>query len=160
MLYNANEITESHCRAEYFRKFGLFTELLFKFLTALVYLACITYFLTPIYVYLMDGERNSLFPLYAPGIDENTTIGYAILMVFHLMLLFVGCASCVAFEFLLEIIIISSLIFGKLIAMDSEQINANLENEKLIDAMHRLKSTLLMHQEMAEWVFFSFDRKI
>lgn len=150
MLYDTNATTKSHARAEYFRKFGFFTEFLFKCVTTLVYLACISYFLTPIYVYVVQKERIPLIPLYVPGIDENTTIGYTVLMAFHLMLLFVGCAGFVAFEFLLEIIIISSLIFGKVIAMDTERINDDLENEMMADATFRLKNVLLMHQEMAE----------
>lgn len=149
-LYDVHVKTESHARVEYFRKFGLFTEILFKYLAALVYLACIMYFLTPIYVYVMENKRIPFVPLYAPGIDENTTIGYTILMAYHLMLLFTGCAGFLAFEFLLEINIISSLMFGKLIAMDTEQINNDLDNEMMTDATYRLRNVFLMHQEMAE----------
>lgn len=60
MLYDENATTECQTRAEYFRKFGFFTEILFKLLAAVVYLACITYFLTPIYVYVVASERIPL----------------------------------------------------------------------------------------------------
>lgn len=59
-------------------------------------------------------------------------------------------AGYIAFEFLLEIIMISSLMFGKLIAMDTERINDDLDNGMSTVATYRLRNVFLMHQEMDE----------
>ena len=75
-LYNAHAKTECHDRAEYFRKFALFTEYLFKCLCIVLFSAIILYFLMPIYVYVVENKLIPLMPLYLPGIDETTISGY------------------------------------------------------------------------------------
>lgn len=150
LLYNVHAKTECHVRAAYFRKFAMFTELLFKFLAAMVSCSLIVFLIAPVYIYFAEKKLVPIVPIFIPGVDENTTVGYCILMTFHLMLFMLGLVGYLAFEFLLEIITISSLIFGKLISMDTERINDDLDNELLTDAVHRLRNVILMHQEMSE----------
>lgn len=149
-LYDIHAETKSPTRAEYFRKCGLFTEVLFKVLAATLSLACMLYFLMPIYMYALEKQLVPLIPFYLPGIDENTIGGYSILMIFQTTIFLFGVPGFVACEFLLEIIIISSLIFGKLIALDTEHIDTDLKNGVTRNATYRLRNVLAMRQEMIE----------
>lgn len=79
------------------------------------FLAVVMFFCTPVYVYFTEKQLVPLIPQYVPGIDERTAVGYVILMAYHLIEFTLGMAGFIAFEFLLEIIIISSLMFGKLV---------------------------------------------
>lgn len=149
-LYNVHAKTESHDRAKYFRKFAMCTEFLLKFFTCVVLLALLLPFLVPIYIYVMENKLVPVCPFYLPGIDENTTAGYIILLTFHLTACCIGIVGYAAFEFLLDTVVISSLIFGKLIATDTGLISNDLDNEKRRDAIYRLRNVFLMHQEMCE----------
>lgn len=149
-LYNIHAKTASPARAEYFRKFAMFTEFLFKFLTFVLLMAVIFFFIVPIYVYATENRLVPLIPLYLPGIDETTNTGYMLLLLLHSTQTVMCVIGFVAFEFLLEIIVINSLIFGKLIALDTEMISNELENGMRHNAIYRLKNIFIMHQEMAE----------
>lgn len=148
-MYNIHANTGSHARAEYFRKFAMFTEFLFKFLSFMLLVAVIFFFIVPVYVYVMENKLVPLIPLYMPGIDETTTTGYLLLLLLHSAQILMSVIGFLAFEFLLEIIVINSMIFGKLIALDTELINNDLENGMRHDAIYRLKNIFMMHQEMA-----------
>lgn len=150
LLYDMHAKTTSPTRAEYLRKCGLFTEWLFKFLATMFTMACMLYFFMMIYMYAMENELVPLIPLYLPGVDENTIAGYSILMIYQATIFLFGIPGFVACEFLLEIIIISSLIFGKLIALDTEHVNNDLANGMTRNATYRLKNVLAMRQEMVE----------
>lgn len=154
-LYNANAETKSQTRAEYFNHFGLFTEILFGLLTCGIILICIMLCSAPIYAYFMDGELVPFLPIFMPCMDETTPIGYAMLMIFQLFVFLVGNSFFLSFEFLLDVMVISSLIFGKLIALDTEQINNDLKRKMFNDAKFRLRNIFLMHREMSECVFLT-----
>lgn len=147
-LYNVHANARSRARTEYIQKCAIFTEFLFKFILVVVLLALLVYFLYPLYVYVTKNKLIPLGPLYLPGIDETTTTGYLILFMFHCALIYVALVGFSAFELLMEIIVISSLIFGKLIAIDTELISNDLIDERRRDAIHRLSNLFLMHQEM------------
>lgn len=149
-LYTENANTKSHARAEYFRKFGLFTEILFKLIAMAIISICMMLFSSPIYAYFINDELVPFIPLYMPCMDETTLIGYTLLMIFQLFVFIIGNLFFLSFEFLLDVIVISSLIFGKLIALDTEQVNSDLKKKKFIDAKHRMRNVFLMHQEMSE----------
>lgn len=80
----------------------------------MVFLAVVMFFCTPVYVYFTENQLVPLIPQYVP-IDARTAVGYVILMAYHLIEFTLGMAGFIAFEFLLEIIIISSLMLGKLV---------------------------------------------
>lgn len=144
--------TKSPDRIEYFRKCALFTEFLFKFVVG-AYFSSILFFLAmPIFIYLTTNEMVPMMPLFLPIIDETTTVGYTILTIYHIICVVFATVSFTSVDFFMAIIIISSLIFGKLISTDLEQINFDLlENDSgLITAKARLRNVLLMHQEMGE----------
>lgn len=149
-LYVVHAKTESPTRAEYFRKCALFTEWLFKFLASMLIMASMLFILMPIYMYAVENDRILLMPFYLPGIDENTITGYTMTMAFQTSMLLFGIPGFLAFEFLLEIIILSSFIFGKLIALDTAHMNDDLKSKVIQNATHRLRNILMMRQEMIE----------
>lgn len=76
-----------------------------------------------------------IMPLYLPLIDESTCIGYIALNVYQFLF-----------------IIISSLIFAKLIGRELQQINVDLRDDEcnMLMVLGRLTNIFLMHQEMGE----------
>lgn len=151
-LYNVHTDTESRTRAKFMHQCAFVTEIVFRLMFSTYILAIFAFFMLPIFVYLVTGELIPIAPIYIPGIDENSVSGYVSLLGFHTSLFFVAVLGFIATEFLLAIVIMSTMIFGKLIAADMKLINDDLEQEKpnVLHARLRLKNLLLMHQEMCE----------
>lgn len=150
-LYKANITTESVERSEYFRKFALFTEYFFKFIL-FFYLSLIsTCLVYPIFVYTTQNELEVIMPLYLPFINETTIVGYTIINIYHITLISIVSFGIVAIDFFLAIIIISSLIFSKIISLEMHQIHVDLEEKnKELAIKVRFRNILRMHKEMCE----------
>lgn len=153
-LYKINSKIQSRDRFEYFQKISSFTEILFKVVISTIACSFFVFLFYPIYMYFFQGQLIPIVPLFLPGIDENTLIGYTVVTIYHLALAFVGMIGFSSFEFLIAIIIISSLIFAKLISIDLVQINADLKekNPGSVTVKGRLLNVFLMHQQMDELV--------
>lgn len=131
---------------------GFVTEIVFKLMFSAYFLATIAFFMLPIFVYVVTGEIIPIAPIYVPGIDENTVSGYVALVGIHTLCLFFAVVGFIVTEFLVAIVIMSTMIFGKLIAADMKLINEDVERVEpnILHATLRLKNVLLMHQEMCE----------
>lgn len=127
-LYKVHIKTECPVQAEYFRKFAFFSEVLFIFLMVFYTYTGLAFVLLPIYMYFVIGKLIPCFPLYVPFVDENTIIGYVELSFFHLLIFCLAITSYAAFEYLIAIMIVSSLMFAKLISMDAQQMNEELHD--------------------------------
>lgn len=151
-LYKVHVNTESKMRADFLRKCAFVTEIGFKLMFGTYTLAIFAFFMLPIIVYVFTGELLPIAPIYMPGIDENTVTGYCTLLVAHTSIFFVAVIGFIATEFLLAVVIMSTMVFGKLIAADMQLINDDLEQAKpnVWHARLRLRNVLLMHQEMCE----------
>lgn len=151
-LYKVHTNTESHKRAKFMHQCAFVTEIVFKLMFSAYMLAIFAFFMLPIFVYVVTGELIPIAPIYIPGIDENTVTGYVLLVVIHTLCFGVAVLGFIATEFLLAIVIMSTMIFGKLIAADMKLINDDVEQAEpnILYARLRLKNVLLMHQEMCE----------
>lgn len=86
-----------------------------------------------------------------PGVDENTTFGFVILTTYHIFLISVASVGVAATDFFLALIIVSSLIFAKLLSLEMQQIHADLEEKDTMLAIKcRFRNILRMHKEMSE----------
>lgn len=151
-LYKNHAETDSRDLAEYFNKFSQFTELLLKVMI-IVFLTCTAAFPSySFYMYFVKGELMPIMPLYLPGLDETTIIGFILLNLYHFICATISAVGLSALEFLTAIIIISSLIFSKLISRDLQQINDDLEDgdSGILIIKERLRNIFLMHQELSE----------
>lgn len=74
-IYKVHITTQSIERKKYFQQFSQFTELLFKALILMYAGSTCMFFVFPIYVYFSKKELIPMLPLFAPGLDEKTTIG-------------------------------------------------------------------------------------
>lgn len=148
-LYKIHIKTKSKDRLEYFNKFALFTEIFFKIMSTLYLLSVFTFFPYPAYMYFFKHEVVTMIPLYAPFIDESQPAGYIALGALHIMLFFFATLGILACDFFMAIIIISTLIFAKLISLELEQIDIDqpLKNSELL-VRGRFRNVLIMHQEM------------
>lgn len=162
-LYKIHSNTKSRDLAEYFDKFACFTEILFKLMMVGFVVSAFVFMLYPIYMYFVEGELIPIIPLYLPFLDEKTIIGFILLNLYLLVVTALGVISFSAIEFLMAIIIISSLIFAKLISIQLQNINIDLQDDDcvMLTVIGRFRNIFLMHQEMGEYgTFFHYNLTI
>lgn len=153
-LYKIHAKTKSRELAVYFEKFAVFTEILFKIMIIAFLSSTVTFFLYPFYMYFIKGELMPMMPLYLPFVNESTIIGFIIINSYQFLCAVISVVGLSALEFLTAIIIISSLIFAKLISRDLLQINADLQeiDPGMLIVKARLRNIFLMHQQLGEYV--------
>lgn len=151
-LYKINSKTNSRERVEYFQRFAFFTEMLFKAITSSFIISSLMFILFPIYTYMFTGQLITIAPLYLPGVEVNSIIGYTVTSLYHIAILVVATTGFSSHEFFMAIITISSFIFAKLISIDLMQINTDLNDEepKAMKIKGRLLNVFLMHKKMDE----------
>lgn len=147
-------------RIEYFRWFAFISETMFKTMT-MVYVSSVFMFIPyPLYKYYTKHEFVPMMDLYLPGIDETTYTGYMILTTFHLSIFVFGTLGVSSSDFCHAIMILSPLINSKLISLDLHQINVDLkEKQPMTLIKSRFRNTLLMHQELDEYVVYVLNFK-
>lgn len=90
-----------------------------------------------------------MIPLYMPGIDETTFSGYVSLLIYQFTCLFCATLGLSACDFFIAIMIVSTLIFSKIISLEIAQIDSDvLEKNSTPIVRGRFRNILLMHQEM------------
>lgn len=118
-------------------------------MTTLYIFSVFTFFPYPLYMYYFKNKVVTMIPLYLPGVDESHLTGYIILSAYQIIIFVIGTLGVLACDFFMAIIIISTLIFAKLISLDIEQINNDLLlKDSMVTVKFRFKNVLLMHQEM------------
>lgn len=157
-IYTCHSKTKSREISEYFEKFASFTELLFKLMLGGFGISPFAFILYPVYMYFVNDELITIIPLYLPGIDETTVVGFIILNLYLLLISIIGSICLSALEFLMAIIIISSLIFAKIVSSELQQINTDLQDDDcgMLAMIGRFRNIFLMHQQMGEYEIFFF----
>lgn len=141
--------SQSTDRIVYFEKFAFYTEMLFKVMLTLYILSVFTFLPYPIFMYLFRKEVVTMLGLYMPGIDETTLVGYTFLTIYQFIALLFATLGVCAYDFFIAISTISSLIFSKIISLEMDQINIDLEKgESILIVLGRFRNVILMHQEM------------
>lgn len=150
-LYRIHITNESQERVEYFRLFAFITEWLFKIMITVYMLSGFLFISYPLYMYYVEGEVIPLMDLYVPGIDETTYYGYIALATSHIIYIFLGTFGISACDFAMLMMMISPLMFSKLISLDLQQINVDLkEKVQKVFVRSRFRNIILMHQELDE----------
>lgn len=152
-LYKIHIKTKSKERLEYFQMFSVNTEILFKMILILYVLSTFTFLPYPIYMYLFKNEIVTMLPLHMPGVDETTFAGYISLSAYHFVSLFLATLGVCACDFFVAIMIVSTLIFAKIITLEMSHIDGDLEEKDSTSIVRgRFRNILLMHQEMITYV--------
>lgn len=151
-IFGANDKHPSYKRVKTLHRFVIFTENVLKYGIIAYVLALLSYFAYPIYMYLHANEIVACLPVYIPYVDETTILGYAILIVFHvisMLLAFFG-STCCDFTFTLIIMNVPAMayLFGATIDELNEQLMAPKRAWSVIKA--RLRNILLQRQEVVE----------
>lgn len=141
--------TKSKERLEYFANFAFATEMIFKVMATLYLLSVFTFFPYPLYMYYFENEVVPLIPLFLPGIDETTFAGYVLISCYQVVVFVLATIGVLACDAYMAIIIVSTLIFSKLISLDLEQIEDDLLlKDPTLTVRGRFRNIILMHQEM------------
>lgn len=148
-FYKIHVKTGSAERIQYFNTFAMATEYLFIVMTTLYLLSVFTFFPYPVYMYLFENEVVTIVPIYLPFIDHTQFVGYCIVGAFHITLFIFATLGILACDFFMAIVIISTLIFSKLISLDLQQTDIDCAQKSAeITVKGRFRNVLLMHQEM------------
>lgn len=148
-MYKKNITTKLPERIDLFRMFSFITKYLFIGLMIIYIISMGTFLTLPIYMYYVENKIVALVPVYFPGINESTFIGYIELLIFHGIVVFLALVGIYAVDFFMVIIAIRSHIFSKLISFEFKQINIDLEEkEPEIMIWGRIRNVLQMHQEL------------
>lgn len=152
-FYKVHITTKSVERAAYFRKFALAIEYIFLFIMFFYTSTVASAFMFPVLVYFTKHELIPLIPLFIPGIDEKTTIGYIALWIYHTILELVALFGVMALDFVLVVVILSTLMFSKLISWEMDEIHRQLQEKNSALAVKvRFRNILLMHHSIFEFV--------
>lgn len=153
-LYRIHVKTKIPDRIEYFNKFSLFTEILFKLMAFIYASGTSTLFLYPLYMYFVMGELVPSVACYLPFVNEKTISGYTITMIYQITCFICALIGFSAHEFFISITMINSLMFSKLIGADLEQLNLHLDDDKsIVNTLRRFgyfRNILMMYQDMDE----------
>lgn len=148
-MYKRNITTKLPERIDLFRMFSFITKYLFIGLMIIYIISMGTFLTLSIYMYYVENKIVALVPVYFPGINESTFIGYIELLIFHGIVVFLALVGIYAVDFFMVIIAIHSHIFSKLISFEFKQINIDLEEkEPEIMIWGRIRNVLQMHQEL------------
>lgn len=152
-LYKIHITVDCQKRAEYFNKCAIYTEYLFKIMM-FFYISGVFFLIPyPVYMYFIKHEVITIIPLYFPFFDETTLSGYIIISSMHLSFISTATLGLLACDFFFTLLIVSSLIFAKLISFDIQQLNHELQINKSksnIVIKYRLQNIFLMHQQNYE----------
>lgn len=125
-LFKLHIKSKSQVRLQLFQRFAFYTDLI-------VNLAKIMYFGSPflvlpypVYMYYFHDQRIPLIALYIPGIDENTTTGYCILICIQFVLMVITAVGMNAVDVFYAVILCNVPILAQLIKDEINQLNSTL----------------------------------
>lgn len=148
-LYKDNMKAKSPERIKFFDNFALATEILFKAMFAIYALSVFPFFAYPVYMYCFKNELVPILQLHFPFVDHSTPAGYIFLTIQQILAFFCCVVGLLAVDFFMTIIMMSTLIFAKLIAFEMEQICVDLQVRNSVRIVKvRFKNLILMHQEL------------
>lgn len=138
-------------RLEYFRKFALFTEFLFILEFILYCCAVIIFFLFPFYMYFFQSKLIPIIPIFIPFLDENTIIGYTILVIIQTYFVISALLGLLSYDYFNSVLFTSSLMYAKLIRWEMDAIHIEMQDNATKWRVNgRLRNLLQMHQEIFE----------
>lgn len=150
-LYKIHITIKCKKRIEHFNKCALYTEYLFKIMMFLYISGVFIQFPYPAYMYFLKNEVVTLIPIYSPLIDEKTPTGYIILGMVHMSWILTATLGILACDFCITLLTVSPLIFSKLILFDLQQLNHDLQINRInIFIKYQLQNIFLMHQQKFE----------
>lgn len=129
-VYEENAGTKSSKRALFLRKMSSNSEMI-MIGGFVAYLAvAILHYINPIYGYFWQHKFKPLFPLYIPFIDENTAIGFTILMAIQSIEVFIGTMASGCADFPFMVIVINVRIFSTIFDDNVNKLNKILRKRK------------------------------
>lgn len=98
-----------------------------QFGSAIALVACIMFVPFTLIENYVSGKHDPLLQAFLPFVDENTTIGYAILFVYHLGMLLFAAAGIMSGDLLPVILVIHLNTMAAILANMVDQLNTALE---------------------------------
>lgn len=151
-VYEANADTKSRKRALLLEKVSWLSELIL-ICGFTLYLCCaVLHLIKPIYGYFWQHEFKALMPLYIPFVDEETSVGFAILISVQTIEIFIAAVAtgCAGFPFIIGVINIR--IFSTIFHDKVNDFNRFLRKKKKDTPMARAKLQDICEMYYDIWV--------
>lgn len=152
-IYVANQkwSTKRHAiLLKWSRRFKLFLQ----FFTLMFIVLFIIFTFFPLVVYLVTGEKLVLFPVYLPGVDEETDRGFVILTCVHIFWFLQLCIGLVGSDSLFALMLLHMLPISELFEVSLAEMNDALRKDQMIGQTEYMKmwirNLLQMHIELTE----------
>lgn len=91
---------------------------------------CVLYLPYPIIAYFRDGERLPLYPVYAPLLNENSTIDYIVLVILQLLNQMLVVVVNSASDLFITIVFIHMLMLSTMFGIHLRELNTRLHEDK------------------------------
>lgn len=117
---------------------------------ALYPLCPISFWATPILLYLLYGSVELIVPIYIPMIDATEKTGYIITTASHVYFTAMATAGFCFFDSLISNLILHVLVYAELIENDLGALNQMIADGEWneLDLRIRFRNILIMHKEM------------
>lgn len=149
-IYKVNSTVKDKKRLKMFHTCSLASELIFKLCGFLYFSFSLTYAVYPVYMYFFQNEVVSALQTFLPGVDETTTEGFIVTVMYHMILIILGSIGFAASDLLITLIIINTPIMAASIEDEINQLNDMLrkKNNDSLAIKYKLRNIFLMHQDM------------
>lgn len=154
-IFKMNAKNPSRTRQMLMQRHAFITELVLKGGFVLYAMAGLFYFIEPIYAFVYYNEFIPLVPVFFPYIDENTTVGYVILTLIHIIYIALATIASACTDFMFIMIIANIPVLSNIFKDEVKELNETLSEEDadIRVVRGRLRNILLMHRELWEFVF-------
>lgn len=151
-IFKVNTTVMAHDRQAMLERYLIFTEYMFKVGLFLYAFASFGYFIYPIYSYVKFNKIVPILPSYLPFVDEDKTIGFTILTIFHLNVIVYGFLGSSCSDFSFTMVIVNVPILSKITCDNIIELNEILKEMRpnVVMIRAKLRNIILQHQEMAE----------
>lgn len=120
-------------------------------MTLYILSAC-SFFPYPIYKYVYFNEIVPLTTIYIPFLDENTSNGFIVVTIYHLLCMIYSVIGSASLDFTLIMIAVNVPVMGNILNDDIQALNELVASDEPDPTIikTRLKNIFLQHQEIVE----------
>lgn len=118
----------------------------------LLYLSsALLYLINPVSAYITKGEFETLLFVFIPGVDPKRPIGYAVHLVYHLMMVFFGVAGTCCSDIFCFSTVIQLRPMQQILRQNIRELNEMLAKSPYTETAlvkMQLRNILLMHKDL------------
>lgn len=150
-IYLANQ-NEKSSRHAVLLKSARIARFIFELFIVVINGTFIIFIFYPLLVYLFNGERVVIFPLFLPFIDETTDVGYAIITGCQAVWMIQTSIGLIGSDSSMALLLVLVRPMVDMFEISFDEMNSVLESvprvKHSMELNNWLRNLILMHQEM------------